>query len=386
MILGVDASNIRAGGGVTHLVELLKAADPMSHGFKKVIVWGNEKTLEKIHEKTWLYKLHDPMLDRILPIRIYWQRFRLKALARDAGCDVLLIPGGSDSSGFKPAVAMSRNLLPFEWRESRRYGLSWMTLKLQLLRITQTRTFRRASAVIFITEHAREVVLRVTGTLKGRTTTIYHGIDTRFFTSPRPQRAAEAFTQSDPCRILYVSIVDVYKHQWHVAEAVACLRAAGFHVVLDLVGPPAYGMAKLKDVLKRVDPEGEFITYRGAVPHAQLHEHYKAADIGVFASSCEAFGQILTEAMSAGLPMACSNRSAMRELLADAGVYFDPESPDDIAQAIQCLMQSPDLRMQKAQAAFTRASNFSWERCSRETFQFLAEVGGQHSPNSENKN
>lgn len=35
MILGIDASNIRAGGGVTHLVELL---DPQAHRFNHVIV------------------------------------------------------------------------------------------------------------------------------------------------------------------------------------------------------------------------------------------------------------------------------------------------------------------------------------------------------------
>lgn len=45
MILGIDASNIRAGGGVTHLVELLRAANPSVHGFEKVIVWGDRKSV-----------------------------------------------------------------------------------------------------------------------------------------------------------------------------------------------------------------------------------------------------------------------------------------------------------------------------------------------------
>ena len=45
MRLGIDASNIRAGGGVTHLVELLRAVDRLAYGFSQVIVWGGQGTL-----------------------------------------------------------------------------------------------------------------------------------------------------------------------------------------------------------------------------------------------------------------------------------------------------------------------------------------------------
>ena len=53
MILGIDASNIRGGGGITHLVELLKAAHPAQHGFGKVVVWSGQETLSKIEERPW---------------------------------------------------------------------------------------------------------------------------------------------------------------------------------------------------------------------------------------------------------------------------------------------------------------------------------------------
>jgi hypothetical protein len=51
MILGIDASNIRGGGGVTHLVELLKAANPIQYGFEKVYVWSGKYTLDKIENR-----------------------------------------------------------------------------------------------------------------------------------------------------------------------------------------------------------------------------------------------------------------------------------------------------------------------------------------------
>jgi len=372
MILGIDASNIRAGGGLTHLAELLRVAEPLAHGFTRVIVWAGITTLTKIEDREWLSKVVAPLLGGGLPYRIFWQCFRLRKLAQQACCDVLFVPGGSDCSGFCPMVTMSQNLLPFEWREMRRYGRSLYTLKFLFLRWTQSRSFRKADGVIFLTKYARDAVLKVTGSLRGKSAIIPHGVNRRFSMPPRLQRLHADFSEASPCRVLYVSIVSPYKHHWQVANAVARLRAEGVPVVLELVGPPAEGLTLLKETLDRVDPDGSFITYRGAVPYEKLDEFYGRADIGVFASSCENMPNILLEGMSAGLPMACSRMGPMPEVLGDAGVYFDPENSSDIARALRELIDSRDLRVRLAQMAFERAQIFSWQRCAEETFAFLA--------------
>jgi glycosyltransferase involved in cell wall biosynthesis len=92
----------------------------------------------------------------------------------------------------------------------------------------------------------------------------------------------------------------------------------------------------------------------------------------VFASSCENMPNILLEAMSAGLPIACSDRGPMPEILGEGGCYFDPESVDAATEAIERLVVSPETRARCAQIAFRRASAYSWERCADETMRFLA--------------
>jgi glycosyltransferase involved in cell wall biosynthesis len=374
MILGIDAFNLRAGGGLTHLIEVLRAVEPSVHGFDQVVVWGGAMTLEKIDDRDWLRKVHDPYLDRGLFYRVFWQRFRLRKLALQAGCSVLFVPGGSDASGFKPIVTMSRNMLPFVWREMMRYGLSLYTLKFLLLRWTQSRSFRRADGVIFLTKYAHDTVIPVIGTSCGKNAIIPHGINSRFLTPPRRQRLHTEFSGVSPCRVLYVSIIDVYKHQWQVAMAVAQLRIAGVPVVLELIGPPAGGKRYLEETLRCVDREGVFITYRGAVPYEKLDTFYNNADIGVFASSCENMPNILLECMAAGLPMACSNMGPMPEVLGDAGIYFDPENADDIASALCELIDSRKLREQLAQAEFNCSQQYTWEKCADLTFDFLSKI------------
>jgi glycosyltransferase involved in cell wall biosynthesis len=172
-----------------------------------------------------------------------------------------------------------------------------------------------------------------------------------------------------------VSIVHMYKHQWHVAKAVADLRADGIPVVLDLVGPAyAPALRRLQSTLARLDPTGEFIHYSGLVPRALLHERYLQNQLCVFASSCENMPNILLEGMASGLPIACSNRGPMPEVLGEAGVYFDPEDPADIAAVLRKLIASPALRTKLARASFEGVGVYSWRRCADDTFGFLTEI------------
>src|SRR3989442_3315174 len=285
MRLGIDASNLRLGGGITHIIELLRAAEPPKFGFSEVIVWGRKALLERLEQRPWLVKSEQPVLERGLLHQGWWQRFRLSELARGADCALLFVPGGSYVGSFRPIVTMSRNMLPFEWRETRRYGFSKYTLKWILLRLVQSRSFRKADGVIFLTQYAQRAVLRAVGRLRGKAAIIAHGVNPRFIQAPRPQRAE--FSMARPCRVVYVSTTELYKHQWNVAEAVAKLRSEGLPVVLDLAGPPGPGQRRLDATLERVDPQRRFISARGEVAYHELHELYAAADIGVFASSCE---------------------------------------------------------------------------------------------------
>lgn len=374
--LGIDATNLRRGGGRTHLIELLRVARPNVQGIDRVIVWASEETLGLLMDRDWLIKRNPASLNAGLLRRSLWQRYRLSKEAHAEQCDVLFVPGGSYAGHFRPMVTMSRNMLPFEWRELRRYGWTLSTLKLLLLRRIQSGSFRRADGVVFLTAYACDAVQRVTGKLPGSVAVIPHGLNRRFSQPPRDQRAISTYATDLPLRILYVSIVDQYKHQWAVVEAVGRLRArTRWPLALDLVGPsyqPA--LLRLNRALDQWDPDRRWVSYHGAVPYEQLHGMYQLADVGLFASSCENMPNILLETMAAGLPIACSDRDPMPEVLGDAGVYFDPLTPASIEQALERLVGSPELREHLARASHQRAQAFCWERCADRTFGFLAQV------------
>jgi glycosyltransferase involved in cell wall biosynthesis len=82
--------------------------------------------------------------------------------------------------------------------------------------------------------------------------------------------------------------------------------------------------------------------------------------------------------MAAGLPIACSNMGPMPEILGDAGVYFSPDNPNEIADALRQLINSDALRRNFAKAAFEKARSYSWQSCGNKTFQFLAEIASDY--------
>lgn len=371
-VIGIDASNIRGGGGITHLIEILRAAQPELHGIERIVVWGSNRTLSKLEDSPWLNKYNPPMLNHGALKRQLWQHYYLPQAARDEGCCLLFIPGGSYFGNFHPVITMSRNLLPFEMSESRRYGLTFAFLRLFLLYFIQIHTFRKSDGVIFLNSYAQDIVLGATGKLKGKTTKISHGVNNRFYQAPKIQYNITEYNNTHPYSILYVSIVNQYKHQWHVVEAIAALRKQGLPIVLNLIGP-SYppSLKRLNKTIDRFDKDRSWVHYHGDISFDELQAHYAKADLGLFASSCENMPNILLETMASGLPIACSNRGPMREILGSGGAYFDPEQPDEIANVLHDLIESPELRAKLAKRSYKRSQQYSWKRCADETFKFI---------------
>ena len=143
-------------------------------------------------------------------------------------------------------------------------------------------------------------------------------------------------------------------------ERFRCLRSRGFDLELVLAGGGRGRAARLLEKeIADDDPAGHFVKCLGFVPHDDLPSLLAGADLFVFASSCENMPNTLVEAMAVGLPIACSNRGPMPEVLRDGGVYFDPENPESIATAIETLIRDPELRISVSKRAKGLSGQYS---------------------------
>jgi glycosyltransferase involved in cell wall biosynthesis len=372
--LGIDGSNLRSGGPITHVTELLRHARPASHGIARVTVWGGTATLARIPDQPWLTRVHVPQLDRPLPWRVAWQLLRRPRLTRR--CDVLFAPGVTPAGGFEPYVSISQNMQPFDGRERARYPFSWAAIRLWLLRWLQARAFRKSAAVIFLTDFARDWIGTKSGVSTGRSSVIPHGVSDGFRQPPRPARPLASYSEADPFRIVYVSDFYVYKHHGTIAEAVCRLREERLPVLLELIGAPVEPavVRRLHETLARHPAAAQAVRIISPMPHDELPRVYRDAGAFVFASTCENLPLTLIEAMASALPIAAAAERPMTDILGDGAVYFDAEDPESATDALRALAVDPQLRERLARANYEASAAYSWRRCADETFALLASV------------
>lgn len=370
-IIGIDASRNRSGGAVAHLVGLLSGACPTTFGIEHVHLWAYPSLMKQIPHFPWLSKHAPLMLNKSLIHQLLWQYFILPREVKKNGCTVLFNTDAGTVCPFKPCMTLSQDLLSFEPLELKRYGFSTAGLRLRALKHLQTKSLTSASSAVFLTRYAQKTIQKTIGQL--HSSVIAHGVDHAFHQMPSKKRGT--IDQKNPIRCVYVSSAALYKHQWHVIKAIEIVRTTGWDIRLLLVGGGSgYAQKKLNHQLSITDPEHNFIRQSAFVEHAQILPLLTQSNIFIFASSCESLPITLLEGMAVGLPIACSDRGPMPEILKNAGVYFDPEDPYSIAKAISTIVSHPDLTKKRAALAKKLASQYTWEKCAAETWRLLSQV------------
>ena len=374
MTLGIDASNLVVGGGLTHLIEFLRHARPHDFCIDRVVLYGSQSNLPWIEDRPWLVKRDVPKLGKSLFRRFLWITFGLKKRLNLDKVDVLLVPGGILTCGFQPAVTICQNLLPFEKEESSLYGISKSRLRIFLLRILFSHSFKRSAGVIFLTEYSKLRVIDEIAKTPRSYKIIPHGVSAFFSPSPARQYDISAFNTDNPFRFLYISTLDLYKNHCQVIEAISSLRnSTGWPLAIDFVGSPMPDMfRKFEETLKKFDPHSEWTKYHGWLPEERLKTFLQDADVGIFASSCENLPITLLIKMASGLPMASSDSGPMPEILGDAAIYFNPKDSTDIASKLKVLIDSPSKRKELAERSHKKSMEYQWDRCASDTLAFLS--------------
>jgi glycosyltransferase involved in cell wall biosynthesis len=130
-----------------------------------------------------------------------------------------------------------------------------------------------------------------------------------------------------------------------VVEALRLLKDAGvqFRCLVFGRGDPRYS-SHLKGRAAAAGLE-RFIEWRGA--ERNRSSIYNALDIVAMPSRCEeAFGLVAAEAGWVGLPVVVTRRGGLPEIVVDGetGFIIEAERPDQLAERLQRLIESPELR------------------------------------------
>jgi glycosyltransferase involved in cell wall biosynthesis len=236
---------------------------------------------------------------------------------------------------------------------------------------------QNADLVIFLADFPRRLIeSRLKGRLK-KAKTIPHGLTECFKIDTAKPPPRPSWLPGNGY-LLYVSIFDIYKNQMEVVRAFHCLkqrRQTPEKLLLAGFNSTDYGMRVINEI-KRLRMQDDIIL-PGNIPYEELPSVYYHAKVNIFASECENCPNILLEALGAGRPLIVSDRPPMPEFGGDAVIYFDPSSPDDLADKISSFIDDPELVSKLSMQAKARSFTYDWGNTARLTWKAIKEFNGQ---------
>jgi glycosyltransferase involved in cell wall biosynthesis len=104
------------------------------------------------------------------------------------------------------------------------------------------------------------------------------------------------------------------------------------------------------------------VVFTGRVSTEELRDIFGAALALTFVPFFEGFGIPVVEAMSAGVPVICSNTTSIPEVGGNAVLYADPMKTGQITDAMIQLVQDEELRKSLIEKGFKQKEKFSWDQ------------------------
>jgi glycosyltransferase involved in cell wall biosynthesis len=187
------------------------------------------------------------------------------------------------------------------------------------------------------------------------------GLDTELF---HPARRDPAFfekfgARNGEVRLLYVGRISREKDLDLLAAAYLRLRDEGLPIQLFVVGHGPYSEALAKSL-----PEAFFTGY---LTGSELATAYASADVFVFPSTTDTFGNVILEAQACGLPVIVSDSGGPKELVEHEsnGLITRSHDVEDFASAIRALVRDSAVRERMGKSARNSVTDRSWPNAFR---------------------
>jgi glycosyltransferase involved in cell wall biosynthesis len=226
---------------------------------------------------------------------------------------------------------------------------------------------RRAQRIIAISSSTKRDIVELLGITEGKVDVVPCGVDEDF--QPLEDQVLADFRRKRHLpgqMILFVGTIEPRKN------LIALLR--GYALLRERVQPPLLVIGGAQgwyhqEVFSAVEKLGlrEDVIFPGYIPREELPHWYNAADLFIYPSLYEGFGLPPLEAMACGTPVITSNLSSLPEVVGEAGILVNPDSVEEIAEAMHRVLTDNNLQAEMSGKGLNRAREFSWKKAAQGT-------------------
>jgi glycosyltransferase involved in cell wall biosynthesis len=236
-----------------------------------------------------------------------------------------------------------------------------------------TRAFTRLAGPVIVPSEAYRDKVVAMGVPAARVRKLPRGVDLEFFRPDLrdPSIWADFGIPDDGTKLLYVGRVSLEKNL--DALVTAFFEALRIRPDLRLV---VTGDGPWLEEMKRVMASCDRAHFTGTLRDGKLARVFASADIFVFPSLADTFGNSVVEALASGLPCLVSDEGGPREIVVpgECGDIFAHRDSAALAQGMLALAGDPGRVARYRENARLRALKFSYEAAAKAFWDFYEEI------------
>lgn len=290
-----------------------------------------------------------------------WFDWRIPRILKKYKADLFLSPDGYLSRRTKvPQLAVIHDI-NFVHRPD---DLPWLIAKYYNYFFPKfARIAKRIATVSF---YSKEDITRSYKVDYDKIDVVYDGINQIFepISEKEKVKVREKYTKGS-AYFLFVGALHPRKNVCGLLKAFDAFKSLnGNTMKLVIVGGEMHKTGDIFETFDNMRHKNDVI-FTGRVSNEELHDIYGAAFALTFIPFFEGFGIPVVEAMSAGVPVICSNTTSIPEVGGNAVHYADPIKIDQITDAMIKLSENEEYRKELIEKGFVQKEKFSWDETAR---------------------
>jgi glycosyltransferase involved in cell wall biosynthesis len=231
-----------------------------------------------------------------------------------------------------------------------------------------------ADGIIAISNSTKNDILKLYPKIKEeKIKVIYHGYDKDLFNTNVSKDQIEKITAKYHVPyakyIVYVGALQPRKNLEVLIDAFESMNRDEAYKDIGLVIAGDFGWL-YKDVVEKARNQKN-VTVIGKFETKDLPALVSGATAFVLPSLYEGFGLPILEAMACGVPVIAADNSSLSELVGEGGLLFEACSSEKLAETLKKLLKDDKLKNDLRTKGLERANQFSWEKCAKETLDWL---------------
>lgn len=246
---------------------------------------------------------------------------------------------------------------------------------LQKLNLLADYSFQNADKIIAVSKTTKNDLLRFYPKIKEENIkVIHHGFDTNFWQENLKEREVakilKKYNLEKQEYLISVGAIQPRKNLSFLIKVFEKVKKNYPNLKLVLAGGNGWLCDEIFETAKKSLFSSD-IVFTNMISFEVMRILLQNSKLAIYPALYEGFGIPVLESMASGIPTICANNSSFLEVGGEAVCFFETNDFEDCKEKIEGILKNFDLQNKMRERGLRQVKDFSWEKCARETLDFL---------------